>query len=159
MDDLVAVTFAPSGAVARVPAGSTVLEAARTGGVAIPSTCGGRATCGSCGVRVLEGELPAPDELETAALRRAPQGVRLACRALVDGPVTVRPLMAPATEGRPAVAGAPDARVRPTDSLRVVAAVDLGTTTVAAVLAEADGGRRLGEAVVANAQQSWGATC
>ncbi len=61
--------------------------------------------------------------------------------------------MAPATDNPPATARAWSRCAGPQ---RVVAAVDLGTTTVAAVLAEADGGRRLGEAVVANAQQSWG---
>lgn len=93
MSEDVPVTFQPSGTVTRVPMGTTVLDAARKAGVIITATCGGRTTCGSCCVKVLEGRLAPPDPEEAAALVRAGNAVRLACRARVVGPVTVRPLV------------------------------------------------------------------
>ena len=57
----VPVTFEPSGAVAWVDPGTTVLQAGRAAGVVISAPCGGRGVCGQCGVRVLAGELAPPD--------------------------------------------------------------------------------------------------
>ena len=50
------IVFTPSGRQGRVPAGTTVLQAARTLGVDIDSVCGGRALCGRCQVDVGSGE-------------------------------------------------------------------------------------------------------
>ncbi len=58
----VPVTFEPSGAVAWVDPGTTVLQAGRAAGVVISAPCGGRGVCGQCGVRVLAGELAPPTE-------------------------------------------------------------------------------------------------
>ena len=65
----VPVTFEPSGAVAWVDPGITVLQAGRAVGVVISAPCGGRGVCGQCGVRVLAGELAPPTEDETAAIK------------------------------------------------------------------------------------------
>ena len=40
---------------ARVPAGTTLFDAASWNGVAIDSTCGGHGTCKKCKVRVVSG--------------------------------------------------------------------------------------------------------
>jgi len=66
----------------RVPAGTTVFDAASWNGVAIDSTCGGHGTCMKCKVRVRSGAVP----VGTADLRAFPakdlgDGWRLACRA------------------------------------------------------------------------------
>ena len=99
---------------------------------------------------VLAGSLDVPDEAELAGLSRARKGVRLACRAQVIGPVTVRPL---AIQPGSAVSSANGAvRVG-----RLVAGVDLGTTTVAAVLVDPETGCELARASVANRQQAFGA--
>jgi uncharacterized 2Fe-2S/4Fe-4S cluster protein (DUF4445 family) len=52
------VTYLPSGTTVHVPEGTTVFNAAHWAGLPIESTCGGRGTCGKCGVKVLTG---APD--------------------------------------------------------------------------------------------------
>ncbi len=74
--------FDPDGADVRVPAGTSIFDAASWNGVAIDSTCGGHGTCKKCKVRVLDGDVPvsavdprafSPDELR--------DGWRLACRA------------------------------------------------------------------------------
>jgi uncharacterized 2Fe-2S/4Fe-4S cluster protein (DUF4445 family) len=75
---------------ARVPAGTTLFDAASWNGVAIDSTCGGHGTCKKCKVRVTSGtaEISAvdprafsPDELRN--------GWRLACRAAAQEDLTI----------------------------------------------------------------------
>jgi uncharacterized 2Fe-2S/4Fe-4S cluster protein (DUF4445 family) len=82
---------------------------------------------------------------------RARADVRLACRATISGPVTVLPLSALTSAGAGACEGAAAA------AGGLVAAVDLGTTTVAAAAVEASGGREVRRAFGANRQQAWGA--
>ena len=75
---------------ARVPAGTTLFDAASWNGVAIDSTCGGHGTCKKCKVRVVSGDAEisavdprafSPDELRN--------GWRLACRAAAQEDLTV----------------------------------------------------------------------
>ena len=81
-----------------VPRGWTVLEASRAFGVAHQSTCGGRARCTTCRVRVTEGQAhcPAPAIDERRALDRiaADADVRLACQLRPTGDVSLSPLVA-----------------------------------------------------------------
>lgn len=82
------VRFEPGGESVVVERGVTILEAARRAGVHIVATCGGRGTCGKCGVRILDGQ-PGRD-LPSERPVRVPPGIRLACLATVDGPLTVK---------------------------------------------------------------------
>lgn len=148
MDARFPVTFAPSGVTVWVKDGSTVLEAARIAGIVIPAPCGGRGACGKCAIRIVDGHAAPPDDLERVGLARAPAGIRLACRTRVSGPMTVRPIVAGV-----ATSSAGDDTV--TDE-EFFAGVDLGTTTVSAVIVGAVTGRELGRATVPNAQQSFG---
>ena len=145
----VPVTFSPAGVTVWVASGSTVLAAARSAGVLISAPCGGRGVCGSCGVRVLEGVLEPPDEIERGGLAQAPQGIRLACRARVAAAVVLQPVVRQA--GTAAGAGPAD------EDRSLVAGVDLGTTTVSAVIVSATSGRELGRSTVPNAQAVYGA--
>ncbi len=93
------VIFTPSGRRGHVPAGTTVLDAARTLGVDLDSVCGGRGICGRCQVTLTTGSfqkhgitsaadhLSPPGELE--ADYRAGKGLapdrRLGCTAAVLG--------------------------------------------------------------------------
>src|SRR5207344_3214039 len=89
MQGKVQVTYQPSGKSVRVPAGTTLFNAAHWAGLPIESTCGGRGTCGKCGVRVLDGEA----ELSLADYRHLPEklddGWRLSCQCPINGPMTV----------------------------------------------------------------------
>ncbi len=91
--------FTPSGRRGRFPAGTTVLDAARSLGVDIDSVCGGRGICGRCQVEQSVGTFPKhgitsdprslapPDAVEHAYAARkglAP-GRRLSCTAVVAG--------------------------------------------------------------------------
>lgn len=142
----VAVTFMPSGVTAWVQPGTSVLDAARCAGVTLVAPCGGRGICCSCGVRVVDGALQPPDEIEEQALVRAPAGVRLACRARVSGPVSVRPLVHATVES---------SHSTPSEG-ELVVGVDLGTTNVAALAVEARGGREVARSTIPNAQAAWG---
>jgi uncharacterized 2Fe-2S/4Fe-4S cluster protein (DUF4445 family) len=75
---------------ARVPAGTTLFDAASWNGIAIDSTCGGHGTCKKCKVRVVAGDAEisavdprafSPDELRS--------GWRLACRAAAQEDMTI----------------------------------------------------------------------
>ncbi len=88
----VQVVFSPSGRRGTVPAGTTVLTAARSLGVDIDTVCGGRGICGRCQVTLgssvripaHEGRLSAPEEMELGYRgRRRPlrDGHRLSCAA------------------------------------------------------------------------------
>lgn len=149
MTSRVPVTFLPSGSTAWVAPGQTVLNAGRAAGVNISAPCGGRGVCGACGVKVVEGSLESPTSDETRALKHAPRDVRLACRAVIAGPVTLRPIVLNSTVTRES--GLLDGE-QP-----VVVGVDLGTTSVSAAVLDAKSGRQLGTTTVMNRQASFGA--
>jgi uncharacterized 2Fe-2S/4Fe-4S cluster protein (DUF4445 family) len=83
------VTYLPSGKTARVPEGTTLFNAAHWAGLPIESTCGGRGTCGKCGVQVIEGhaELSLADHRHLAD--KLDDGWRLSCQCPITGPMTV----------------------------------------------------------------------
>lgn len=85
----------------RVPRGWTVLEASRAHGIAHMSSCGGRARCSTCRIRV-SGPVEhigdaGREELHTLARVNAPSDVRLACQLRPQGDLTVTPLFAAPT--------------------------------------------------------------
>lgn len=127
------VTFTPADRTVDVAPGTRLLDAATQAGVVMVAPCGGRGACGRCAVRVMQGELAPPEERERAALSRArlrDDRIRLSCLAKVQGDVTVRSL---------GHTGATASRQRQPDrAARVVAGVDLGTTTVVALLVDVD---------------------
>jgi len=84
----VTVSFQPLGRRGRVPAGISVLEAARRLGVGLSAVCGGAGVCGTCRVVVPpEGQdaLSPLSDTERARLgdEDIARGVRLACRAFI----------------------------------------------------------------------------
>jgi uncharacterized 2Fe-2S/4Fe-4S cluster protein (DUF4445 family) len=97
------VIFTPSGRRGRVPAGTTVLDAARSLGVDLDSVCGGHGLCGRCQVEQGLGEFPKhgidsrPENLSPAAVLeldyRRRRGMdanrRLGCVATLQGDVVI----------------------------------------------------------------------
>ncbi len=75
------VTLLPIGTSVQLEPGESVFEGARRAGVAIPTECGGKGTCGRCRVQV---SLPArpPTAVERQHIDRGDlaRGIRLACR-------------------------------------------------------------------------------
>lgn len=82
------VEFEPVGRRGEVPAGASLLEAARHLGVDLISVCGGVGICERCVVRVLAGQVspPAPVEGEALSPQQLQAGYRLACLAYPLGP-------------------------------------------------------------------------
>jgi uncharacterized 2Fe-2S/4Fe-4S cluster protein (DUF4445 family) len=77
------VILQPIGRRITVPKGATVLDAARLAGVELVAICGGEGVCGTCKVRVVEGQfseinLNEEGELSSDELQK---GFRLACQA------------------------------------------------------------------------------
>ena len=97
------VIFTPSGKRGRVPADTTVLDAARALGVDLDSVCGGRGICSKCQVTPMFGDFPkhgvnvAPDALSDwnaveeryDSKRGLEQGRRLGCQARIRGDVVI----------------------------------------------------------------------
>lgn len=79
-----AVTYLPSDTTVHVPAGTTLFNAAHWAGLPIDSTCGGRGTCGKCGVRIVSGhaERTLADYRHLSAT--LDEGWRLSCQAVVS---------------------------------------------------------------------------
>jgi len=76
-----------------VPAGSTLLEAARVAGLPLARACGAEGLCGRCAVRILAGASHVDDESPAERLtkrrNRVDAELRLACAARVAGDVVV----------------------------------------------------------------------
>ena len=97
------MVFTPSGIEVPVTVGTSVLDAARIGGVDLDSVCGGRGLCGRCqvvptlgqhakwGITAAAEALSAPGSTEAGYRGRRPlaEGHRLGCQALVAADVVI----------------------------------------------------------------------
>jgi uncharacterized 2Fe-2S/4Fe-4S cluster protein (DUF4445 family) len=139
----VRLQFRPDGGDVRVPAGTTVFDAASWNGIAIDSTCGGHGTCKKCKVRVLHGSVPI-DSVDPRAftIDELKGGWRLACRAAATEdleidvpPLQTRPkaalvgvgrhvILRPAVQKRYLELSEPSLEDQVSDLERVLAAVD-----------------------------------
>jgi uncharacterized 2Fe-2S/4Fe-4S cluster protein (DUF4445 family) len=90
-DDLCRVDFEPVGKRVDVPAGTTLLEAARAAGVELASVCGGHGHCGRCRLAVLAGAVSGQTEADRSFLSASElaAGQRLACQARLESHVRV----------------------------------------------------------------------
>lgn len=152
--------------------GTSILQALQARGEYIPAPCGGNGTCGKCRVRFVQ-DPPVPSQADRKVLTEAEiaDGVRLACRtAAVDG--TVIEIEAGdekqmdvasgfALDGEPGrIQGQRDTaegEKNPEEGGTIVAAVDIGTTTIAMSAVETGSGRILATSTGINHQRSWGA--
>jgi uncharacterized 2Fe-2S/4Fe-4S cluster protein (DUF4445 family) len=139
----VRLQFRPDLGEVRVPAGTTVFDAASWNGIAIDSTCGGHGTCKKCKVRVVNGSVPI-DSVDPRAFTIAELkgGWRLACRAAATEdleidvpPLQTRPkaalvgvgrhvILRPAVQKRYLELDEPSLEDQVSDLERVLAAVD-----------------------------------
>ena len=82
------VRFLPSEREIQVPAGTTLLEAARRAGLPVASACGADGLCARCGLDILQGAERLPpeseNELRIKHANRIDEGLRLACRIRLD---------------------------------------------------------------------------
>lgn len=76
------VTFLPSNYEIKIPAGTTILEAAANAGVPIDGSCGGKGICGKCRIKVISGnagERPESEQVHLTADQLA-EGWALSCQ-------------------------------------------------------------------------------
>lgn len=97
------VIFTPSGKRGQFPAGTPVLEAARSLGVDLDSVCGGRGICSKCQITPSFGDFPKFGVVSNADslskwnsveqryddIRGLPEGRRLGCQAKVSGDIVI----------------------------------------------------------------------
>ncbi|NLE43157.1 MAG: DUF4445 domain-containing protein [Chloroflexi bacterium] len=88
LDATFTVDFQPLGRRTRVAPGTTLLEAARQAGVGLNAICGGGGTCGTCRVRIMDGEVSPPSN-SRAEDKAMAEGFRLACMTKVLSDVRV----------------------------------------------------------------------
>lgn len=141
----------------------SVLEALQAQGEYILAPCGGNGTCGKCRVRFLQGTAPAPSEADRKSLseQEIKDGVRLACTAPAVKDAVVELLAKDESDMEAAAAFLLDTEGQggeeTTNSGAVVAAVDIGTTTIAMSAVDTVSGKILGTVTGINHQRSWGA--
>jgi 2Fe-2S ferredoxin len=87
------VTFQPTGTRVACAEGESIFEVGRQAGIEISTACVGKATCGLCRVKVLDGE-DAVSPLNAAEKKHLGNvyfltKVRLACQTRVHGDVIV----------------------------------------------------------------------
>jgi len=80
----IVINIQPIGSRVEIDSGETLLDATRAAGVGLISLCGGDGWCGSCLVRIVEGEVNPPTEVESENLgdEKINQGFRLACQVV-----------------------------------------------------------------------------
>ena len=149
-------------------AGQSLLDALRRESQHIDAPCGGKTRCVRCMVRLSDESsalLDAPSALEHELLgsKRLTEGWRLACRALFtqDSTLGVEIPNArldipdfPTRKARSSAAAHDDSARALSD---LIVAVDIGTTTVVAVLADRRSGDIVARVAEVNQQRSWGA--
>jgi uncharacterized 2Fe-2S/4Fe-4S cluster protein (DUF4445 family) len=145
----------------QVAAGTSLLDAARSAGLALDSECGGRGTCGECRVRFLEGT--PPPTVEDAALiaqEELDEGWRLACQTFLraDCRISIPERVAHARRPRISIvteAAAGITKERPTLTGYGIA-VDIGTTTVVCYLMDLSKALQIDVTSFANPQSAFG---
>lgn len=82
------VKFMPENRVIEATNGTSLLSAAAKADIFIKSGCGGKGTCGACKVVVLNGD-PVVHGTGNLTPEQLSKGVRLACKTLIQGDMTV----------------------------------------------------------------------
>lgn len=87
------VRFLPSDKVVTVPAGATLLAAARLAELPVASACGEQQLCALCGLEIVEGLASLPPEPDSEAhikeLNRVDSTLRLSCQLEVVADLVV----------------------------------------------------------------------
>lgn len=144
------VTFMPDNKSIQVEEGTTLLAAQRQAGYAPEAPCGGKGKCGKCMVEVLEGGTPGEHKSCTIEVKND-MTIRLSERTMknqilekgVSREIEIQPWL-------------PDA-LKDSSEQVCIAAVDLGTTTIAAYLLDAKDGHRVAVNSCLNPQSPYGA--
>ncbi len=90
---MASIRIANTGEVVQTSAAISILNSLQRAGVSIKHVCGGKAQCGTCRYRIIEGEryLSPVNERERIRLDALgnPEKVRLACQTYAFGDITI----------------------------------------------------------------------
>ena len=167
--------------------GKSVMEALQARGVYLAGDCGSNGTCGKCIVRFLSGApAPSAADYKLLSAAALDRGERLACKARASADMKIeiiapdesamkvessfslpgdsaRELSSPRSSSAEKADGSELSEILPdtgsdlVSSGRIVAAVDIGTTTIVMSAVEAETGRILQTVTGINHQRAWGA--
>lgn len=129
------ITVLPDGVTLHAPEGKNLMELLRSAGLLADAPCGGRGTCGKCGVLV-NGEQ------------------RLSCQTVVTGDLEIQ---LPQRRQAEILTGSLDVKTQTEGTCENVLAIDIGTTTVVAYLLEGKTGELKSQASCINPQSRYGA--
>jgi len=138
--------------------GSTVLEAARSLSLPIPTDCGGHGTCGKCRVAFQPAPSPTRRDLQHLSEDEIGQGVRLACEHVVEADTRVV-ISYPAARAKILVWGSSRAAMQAMDrglTGQTGIAIDLGTTTIVAYLLDLGTGVQIEQQAILNPEVAYG---
>lgn len=134
-----------------------ILEALRQHDIFLPAVCGGRGTCGKCGVRFLEGApVPSQEDISCFSEKELQEGWRLACRAYPDRDCKIQigteedHFFVPDEKGTEIKSGK-------AESEEFLLAADIGTTTIAMQLIDPEDGQIVKTYSTINRQRTYGA--
>lgn len=137
------------------PSGQNLADSLRGLGE-LPALCGGKGTCGRCGIRLVEGTLPVTKaDREFYTEQELKDGWRLACQAVPDEPVRVRLPMHHERQMTGLHQEKAAAAIRTGGDYGL--AIDLGSTTIAASLVSLSDGTVLESVSSVNRQRTFGA--
>ncbi len=90
-----------------VKRGTTILDAAHSGGIEIDATCGGRGRCRSCRCKMISGSLPPPSMADTIQLgtEEVHERFRLACQTKLIDDTVICPMPPKSESGHQILAG------------------------------------------------------
>ena len=146
-----------------VQAGESILETLRAWGIYQHAPCGGRGTCGKCGIRLVRGELAVTEaDRSHFSEEELERGMRLSCRAHPVGDCVIR--LEEDREDTFYIPGSPEKAEEKGMSLhnrektgKKGVAVDIGTTTVAMELVDLQTGETGLTYTSLNTQRQYGA--
>ena len=149
-------------------AGANLLDICRQQQIPVEAACNGRGICGKCRVQVIQGNVPAAEEERRVfTAQEIADGYRLACRVRVMSDLTVRlfsqqnamEIQMPEPAAGNSISKMPEAAARLMTHGRQLTeyciAVDLGSTTLAAVLID-QSGSILSQVTAVNSQRAYG---
>lgn len=142
----------------KIEPGKTLLAALRDQRIYIDAPCGGNGNCGRCRVRFFK-DMPQPTEKEKRFLSETElaEGIRLACAAHPPGKYIIE-VLSQREEEMAVLVGEKVTGKRVTGrTAGYGAAIDIGTTTLAASLLDLAGGKRIATAFSVNHQRAYGA--
>ncbi|NHJ14608.1 MAG: DUF4445 domain-containing protein [Candidatus Thorarchaeota archaeon] len=149
--------FEPSGLRIRVSDNVTVFEAARLLGLALPSECGGRGTCGKCVVEIQPMTTPTSSDEALLVKEELKEGIRLACMARPSASARIT-IPQPSGSTKILLDGRSSRGFEVDEGLggQFGVALDIGTTTIAAYLLSLEDGTQIAQAASLNPQVAYG---